>query len=205
VYIGLLVRASAIRVASSDAEQGALSSRLVTQRAVYAVDGGRMDKFAQIVASSSGLVLCVARQRQDCELLSFRLRDEGLPVADASAERLKPREREALLSSFASGKTRILVSTDAALRALDAASPEAMPNVSHVVCYTPPASLLEYAQRVGRTGRGGHVGSVTTIVGDADSGDALCRVAAAMREARQEVPRWLDGLLLTARAAKPTA
>jgi len=106
VYIGLLVRASAIRVASSDAEQGALSSRLVTQRAVYAVDGGRMDKFAQIVAgcpgqltlagreeerppaggdrpqaSSSGLVLCVARQRQDCELLSFRWLGEGAAPA----------------------------------------------------------------------------------------------------------------------------
>ncbi|EOD08976.1 hypothetical protein EMIHUDRAFT_216777 [Emiliania huxleyi CCMP1516] len=159
----LLVRASAIRVASSDAEQGALSSRLVTQRAVYAVDGGRMDKFAQI-ASSSGLVLCVARQRQDCELLSFRLRDEGLPVADASAERLKPREREALLSSFASGE------------------PSA-PRPPHT-----------HDQTCGLR-RGGHVGSVTTIVGDADSGDALCRVAAAMREARQEARR----------PAKPTA
>ncbi|EOD30676.1 hypothetical protein EMIHUDRAFT_232467 [Emiliania huxleyi CCMP1516] len=163
MYIGLLVRASAIRVASSDAEQGALSSRLVTQRAVYAVDGGRMDKFAQI-ASSSGLVLCVARQRQDCELLSFRLRDEGLPVADASAERLKPREREALLSSFASGE------------------PSA-PRPPHT-----------HDQTCGLR-RGGHVGSVTTIVGDADSGDALCRVAAAMREARQEARR----------PAKPTA
>lgn len=107
MYTGGLVRASAIRVASSDAEQGALSSRLVTQRAVYAVDGGRMDKLAQIVAtlprpldprregrrrghppavdrpqaSSPGLVLCVARQRQDCELLSFRWLGEGAAPA----------------------------------------------------------------------------------------------------------------------------
>ena len=68
MYIGLLVRASAIRVASSDAERGALSSRLVTQRAVYAVDGGRMDKFAQIVAGCPGH-------------LTFAGREEGRPTA----------------------------------------------------------------------------------------------------------------------------
>ena len=42
--------------------------------------------------------------RTVCELLSFRLKEEGILVADAYAEKLKPKERDALLKSFSSGR-----------------------------------------------------------------------------------------------------
>jgi len=56
---------------------------------------------------------------------------------------------------------------------------------------------------VQRTGRGGHVGTISTIVSDDTDGEVLYDLAQALREAEADVPRWLDGLLLTARAAKP--
>jgi hypothetical protein len=39
-----------------------------------------------------------------CELLAFRLREEGIAVVESLAEKLKPKERDALIHCFASGK-----------------------------------------------------------------------------------------------------
>jgi len=96
-----------------------------------------------------------------------------------------------------------MVTTDSALRQLDESSSTTLPNVAHVVCYELPSNMQEYSERVQRTGQGGHVGTITTLVGDDTDGDMLYELAQALREAEVEVPRWLDGLLLTARAAKP--
>lgn len=42
--------------------------------------------------------------RAVCELLAFRLREEGIAVVESLAEKLKPKERDALIHCFASGK-----------------------------------------------------------------------------------------------------
>jgi ATP-dependent RNA helicase DDX3X len=51
-----------------------------------------------------------------CELLAFRLREEGVAVMEALAEKLKPKERDALIASFASGKEVRALESPAGMR-----------------------------------------------------------------------------------------
>ncbi len=66
-------------------------------------------------------------------------------------------QREAALSSFKSGKTRVLVATDVAARGID------IDAVSHVINYDVPAAPEDYVHRIGRTGRAGNKGQAITL------------------------------------------
>jgi superfamily II DNA/RNA helicase len=52
----------------------------------------------------------------------------------------------------------ILVATDVAARGLD------IKNVTHVINYTAPKTTEDYMHRIGRTGRGSHIGTALTFV-----------------------------------------
>ena len=80
-----------------------------------------------------------------------------------ATDKEKRAEKEATLASFLSGATRILVTTDAALRALS----EQLPPVGHVISFDFPPNMGEYAARLAHTACGGHTGRVTTFVNDA--------------------------------------
>lgn len=66
-------------------------------------------------------------------------------------------QREAALSSFKSGKTRVLVATDVAARGID------IDAVSHVINYDVPVAPEDYVHRIGRTGRAGNKGQAITL------------------------------------------
>jgi len=66
-------------------------------------------------------------------------------------------QREAALSSFKTGKTRVLVATDVAARGID------IDAVSHVINYDVPEAPEDYVHRIGRTGRAGNKGHAITL------------------------------------------
>ncbi len=66
-------------------------------------------------------------------------------------------QREAALSGFKSGRTRVLVATDVAARGID------IDAVSHVINYDVPVAPEDYVHRIGRTGRAGNKGHAITL------------------------------------------
>ena len=106
-------------------------------------------------------VLVFTRTRRGSERLSHILRSRNHRVNRIHADRSQP-QREAALSEFRDGRTRVLVATDIAARGLDVDS------VSHVINYDVPAAPEDYVHRVGRTGRAGKQGKAITIVTPVD-------------------------------------
>src|SRR5256714_10835828 len=106
-------------------------------------------------------VLVFTRTRRGAERLSHILKARDHSVNRIHADRTQP-QREAALSAFRDGRTRVLVATDIAARGLDVDA------VSHVINYDVPAAPEDYVHRVGRTGRAGNQGKAITIVAPVD-------------------------------------
>jgi ATP-dependent RNA helicase RhlE len=66
-------------------------------------------------------------------------------------------QRERALSSFRSGKTRVLVATDIAARGID------IEGVTHVVNFELPDVAESYVHRIGRTARAGNAGQAISL------------------------------------------
>jgi len=108
--------------------------------------------------------------RQDCEraivfvseprhighLFRYLTEHQMRPVT-LSDERAK-QQRRAALDAFAAGKSRVLITTDAAARGMD------VPEIDWVLQYGLPASAPAYVHRAGRTGRAGRNGTCVSFV-----------------------------------------
>jgi superfamily II DNA/RNA helicase len=111
---------------------------------------------------------------------------------------LSQMDREDNLHRFRSGLIDILVATDIASRGLD------IGGVTQVVNYDLPrqtsnsSGIDVYVQRIGRTGRIGHVGRAVSFITMSRCGQfldhetVLLELAPKMRDARSEVPDWLQ-------------
>jgi len=106
-------------------------------------------------------------------------------------------EREKNLKRFRSGEIDVMVATDVAARGLD------IENVSIVVNYDFPQDIETYVHRIGRTGRIGNKGTSITFVAvnEWDSNSPLEQMGVLqsllkiMRDAKSQVPEWLQGLI----------
>jgi ATP-dependent RNA helicase DDX49/DBP8 len=97
-----------------------------------------------------------------CALLRFQLQLLGIPNCCSLHSQMPQRERIRSLSSFKSGRKRILISTDVGARGLD------IPAVSLVINYDVPADARDYVHRIGRTGRAGKPGLALTLMSEMD-------------------------------------
>lgn len=92
-----------------------------------------------------------------CRAVHYALKEAGIFAACYHSE--IPAEKQAEeYESFSKGETHIMVCTDLASRGLDIAS------VRHVVMFDFPLNTVDYLHRVGRTGRFGAPGRVTSLV-----------------------------------------
>ncbi len=71
---------------------------------------------------------------------------------------VEPDDRRKALAQFASGQTKVLVTTPLLARGVD------LPNCKHVINYDFPEDVTTYIHQAGRTARGTSDGQVTTIV-----------------------------------------
>jgi ATP-dependent RNA helicase RhlE len=143
-------------------------------------------------------VLVFTRTRRGSERLSHILKARNHSVNRIHADRSQP-QREAALSGFRDGRTRVLVATDIAARGLDVDA------VSHVINYDVPSVPEDYVHRVGRTGRAGKHGKAITIVTPVDELSMKAIERLIGQPVKRIVPAGFGGMQLaaTARASKP--
>ena len=108
---------------------------------------------------SQAVVFCNSRKKVDW--LTQQLRKSNFTVASMHGE-LPQRERDSVMSSFRSGESRVLVTTDVWARGIDVAQ------VSLVVNYDLPPRREAYLHRIGRSGRFGRKGVAISFATDED-------------------------------------
>jgi ATP-dependent RNA helicase RhlE len=140
-------------------------------------------------------VLVFARTRRSAERLSHILAARDHQVNRIHSDRSQP-QREAALSGFRDGRTRVLVATDIAARGLDVDS------VSHVINYDVPSAPEDYVHRIGRTGRAGNKGQAITIVTPVDELSLRAIERLMGQSVKRVVPDGFGGA--TATATKPS-
>jgi superfamily II DNA/RNA helicase len=90
-----------------------------------------------------------------------QLQRKGFPAKGMSSD-LEQKEREEVLRSFRSRKTRILVATDVMSRGID------IKEIDLVINYDCPSNAEDYVHRVGRTARSDAKGMAITLVNGKD-------------------------------------
>ena len=126
-------------------------------------------------------------------MVAFALQGEGVEALAYAHEKMKPKERQVALEPFTSARTRVLVTTDAALKGLEDLFLKGL-RVRHVVGFDMPLTMEAYADRMQCVGRAGHTGVLTTIVTDQVRRDALAELVALLHSTRANVPRWAEGM-----------
>lgn len=109
------------------------------------------------------LILC--RTHLDCANLHYYITYHNTkahatpPITSALLTKLSQGDRDALVQQFASGKLRVLISTEVAGRGVD------LPGVGLVVMASLPESASTFVHFAGRAGRSGAPGAALAIVG----------------------------------------
>ncbi|KAI8865822.1 DEAD-domain-containing protein, partial [Ramicandelaber brevisporus] len=96
-------------------------------------------------------------------------------------------DREAAISDFKAGSTRILIATSVAARGLD------VQHLDLVVNYDCPNHYEDYLQRIGRTGRAGRSGTSITFV-TSDQGRYAGWLIYALKSSKHSIPAELQRL-----------
>lgn len=108
----------------------------------------------------SAIIFCNTRKKVDW--LTERMRSNDFPVSSMHGE-MPQKERDAIMSEFRSGRTRVLITTDIWARGLD------VKQVSLVLNYDLPLSRELYIHRIGRSGRFGRKGIAINFVRSEDT------------------------------------
>jgi ATP-dependent RNA helicase RhlE len=90
--------------------------------------------------------LIFTRTKQAADILTRKLRESGMPVAEIHGD-FHQQKRTRALDRFREGKVRILVATNIAARGLD------IEGISHVINFDLPDESETYVHRIGRTAR----------------------------------------------------
>ena len=102
-------------------------------------------------------VLVFTQTRHLARRLAGELERAGHKAASLQAD-LTQRGRRAALDGFRDERYKVLVATDIAARGID------VPTISHVINYDMPATVEDYAHRIGRTGRACREGKALSLV-----------------------------------------
>lgn len=102
-------------------------------------------------------VLVFTRTKHVANRLTKQLEKDGITAAAIHGNKSQGARTRAL-SSFKSGKIRVLVATDIAARGLD------IEQLPHVVNFELPNVPEDYVHRIGRTGRSGNEGEAISLV-----------------------------------------
>ena len=102
-------------------------------------------------------ILVFGKTKHGVQRLSEQLAKKGFK-AEAIHGNKSQGQRQKALSLFKEHHVNVLVATDVAARGLD------ISGISHVINYDLPATYEDDVHRIGRTGRGGKLGSALTFV-----------------------------------------
>lgn len=105
------------------------------------------------------VIFCNTRKKVDW--LAEKMRANNFTVSSMHGD-MPQGERDAIMSEFRSGTTRVLITTDVWARGLD------VQQVSLVINYDLPTSREVYLHRIGRSGRFGRKGVAINFARDDD-------------------------------------
>ncbi|MBE6844820.1 MAG: DEAD/DEAH box helicase [Ruminococcus sp.] len=120
--------------------------------------GKKFDALTLLLISynyKSSMIFCNTKKMVD--ELSDSLINRGFKAVGIHGD-MKQSQRTAVMNSFKSGKTSILVATDVAARGIDVSGVDAVFN------YDLPQDNEYYIHRIGRTGRAGKTGTAHTLI-----------------------------------------
>ncbi|CDH49568.1 atp dependent rna helicase [Lichtheimia corymbifera JMRC:FSU:9682] len=175
---------------------GATSENIV-QTLLLLEEGEKQSMIVDVLKDDKeqGLTIVFVETKRMADMVCDHLRSNRLPATAIHGDRTQI-EREEALQAFKSGAAPIMVATAVAGRGLD------IPNVTHVVSFDLPSDIDDYVHRIGRTGRAGNVGRATTFFTRGNRFLAP-RMLKLLKEAKQEVPSWLEELAQEAESAPP--
>ena len=131
--------------------------------------------------------LVFTQTRRGADHVSRILDANKHPVVTLHSDRTQA-QRNAALTSFRTGRVRVLVATDVAARGID------VDDISFVVNYEVPATADDYIHRVGRTARAGRAGAALTLVSpEEESALATIERLAGIRLERSTLNGFTDG------------
>ncbi|KAJ3285141.1 RNA-dependent ATPase rok1, partial [Blyttiomyces sp. JEL0837] len=147
-------------------------------------EAGKLIEIRQMVqAGLKPPVLIFVQSIERAKELFHELVYDGINVDVIHSDRTKA-QRDAVIQSFRTGKTWVLIATDLMARGLD------FKGVSMVINYDFPQSVQSYIHRIGRTGRAGRPGEAVTFFTKADV-EYLKIVINVMKESGCDVPAWM--------------
>ncbi|GAA6064540.1 hypothetical protein JCM10212_005644 [Sporobolomyces blumeae] len=164
------------------------TSENITQKIEYVEDEDKRSVLLDILFAlpPGGLTLVFVETKRMADLLEGFLAQNNFQATSIHGDRTQ-REREYALETFRSGRTPVMVATAVAARGLD------IPNVTHVVNYDLPSDIDDYVHRIGRTGRAGNTGAATAFLNRGNK-NIVRDLIELLREAKQEVPAWLEAV-----------
>jgi ATP-dependent RNA helicase DeaD len=114
-----------------------------------------LTRILEMESPSAAIIFC--NTKADVHYVAAVLRGFGLNADELSAD-LPQVRREEVLGSMRDGRLRFLVATDVAARGID------IPELTHVILFSPPEDPESYIHRAGRTGRAGAGGTIISLV-----------------------------------------
>jgi ATP-dependent RNA helicase DDX51/DBP6 len=141
------------------------------------------------LATHPNRVLIFTKSNESASRLSHlltRLEPTLAPYTSTMTPSSTAKQTAKLLRAFASGKTKLLIASDAASRGLD------IPDISHVVNYDIPSSVTSYVHRVGRSARAGKEGTAVTLFTKTEARWFWNEIARgeSVRRGGRKVARW---------------
>jgi ATP-dependent RNA helicase RhlE len=101
-------------------------------------------------------ILIFTRTKHRAKKLAWQLIKTGLRATSLQGN-LSQNQRQEAMSSFRSGRVKILVATDIAARGIDVSQ------ISHVINFDMPDTAEAYIHRTGRTGRMTNLGTALSL------------------------------------------
>jgi serine/threonine protein kinase len=131
----------------------------IAQKAYFVDTNAKRDLLAHVLKSDDDIksVLVFSRTKHGADRISKDLERRGIPALAIHGNKSQ-NARQAALTSFKKGKTRVLVATDIAARGID------IDELTHVINMDIPDVAETYVHRIGRTGRAGASGVAYSFI-----------------------------------------
>lgn len=148
-----------VRIEVGTSSQPALS---VKQEITYTTASKKYEELMKELDQREGSVIVFVKTKWGADLLSQKLNKQNYSTNAIHGD-LRQNRRERMIKDFRNRSYRIMVATDIAARGLD------IPHVAHIINYDLPQCPEDYIHRIGRTGRGGAIGSALCLITPEDT------------------------------------
>lgn len=153
----ILHKPKEISIAMSKPAEGVLQAAYLTH------DNQKSDLIRNLIKDKPEYqsILIFSSTKKKVNEIIRALKNKNYTVEGVSSD-FEQREREEVLSRFASKKTRVLVATDVLSRGID------IKDIELIINYDVPGDAEDYVHRVGRTARADKTGVALTLVNEDD-------------------------------------